>query len=30
MLEVGKLSMGVGVNMHLSLLTESKGLSTNV
>lgn len=30
MLEVGKLSMDVDVVMHLSLLRESKGLSTNV
>lgn len=29
-LEVDKLSMGVGVNMHLSLLTKFQGLSINL
>lgn len=29
MLEVGKLSMGVDVNIHLCLLTKSQGVSIN-
>lgn len=29
-LEVDKLSMGVAVNMHLSLLTKFQGLSINL